>query len=285
LQTQDSGGLLLNSEEVYQWEVKTKTKAGQMNRADILFFGILIFSSCDGIKNKEEKPQAMQNQLVVTTEGDTLENGFWTYDKGISGVSQSGNYEDGYKIGKWIYKMNADSVTTTWRVISDKGVKFNIPDYFKPINDVEAPVIFQADVEDNDDNTYFVLLRYNLTELNSSVYGYLYQYNESWKKNSEETLKSKEFKKFYFKGIEIFRAKVETEREIKYEATSYIFVVRNFLYDLTYKNAIGKSSAIDLEIFNDILYSMECENVDIFTYNSKKYLKEENVEFESNSIN
>lgn len=258
-----------------------------MIRADILFlfFGVLIFSSCDGLKNKEEKKQAMQNQLVVTAEGDTLENGFWTYDKGIDGVSQRGSYEDGYKIGKWIYKMNADSASTTWRVISDKGVKFNIPDYFKPINDVEAPVLFQADVEDNDDNTYLVLLRYNLTELKSSVYGYLYQYNESWEKNSEEKLNSKEFKKFYFKGIEIFRAKVETEREIKYEATSYIFVVKDFLYDLTYKNAKGKSSAIDLEIFNDILYSMECENVDLFDYNSKKYLKEENVEFKSDPIN
>ncbi|MBC7915731.1 MAG: hypothetical protein H7Y07_16605 [Pyrinomonadaceae bacterium] len=251
----------------------------------ILFFGALIFSSCDGLKNNKEKAQAMQNQLIVTAAGDTLENGFWTYDSGINNVSQSGNYEDGYKIGKWIYKMNGDSVNTTWRVISDKGVKFNIPDYFKPINNVESPVLFQADIEDNDDNTYLVLLRYNLTELNSSVYDYLYQYNDSWKNNTKAVLKSKEFKKFYFKGIEIFQAKVQTEREIKYEAISYVFVVKDFLYDLTYKNAIGKSNAINLEIFNDILYSMQCENVDLFSYNSRKYLKEENVEFKSNSIN
>ena len=251
----------------------------------ILFFGILIFSSCGRLKNKEEKAQATQNQLVITAKGDSLENGFWAYDRGASGVSQSGDYNDGYKIGKWIYKTNVDSVSTTWRVINDKGVKFNIPDYFKPINSVEPPVLFQADIEDNDDNTYLALLRYNLTELNSSVYGYLYQYNESWKKNSEEMLKSKEFKKFYFKNIEIFRAKVETERKIKYEATSYVFVVGDFLYDLTYKNALSKSNTIDAEIFNDILYSMECENVNLFNYNSRKYLKEENVEFKSNSIN
>lgn len=249
----------------------------------ILFLGILIFSSCDGSKNNQEKAQAEQNQLVITAEGDTLENGFWTYARSTSGVSKSGNYEDGYKIGKWIYKMNGDSVNTTWGVISDKGVKFNIPDYFKPINNVEPPVLFQADIEDNDDNTYLALLRYDLKKLNSSVYDYLYQYNESWGKNTKEILKSKEFKKFYFKGIEIFRAKFQTEREIKYEAISYVFVVKDVLYDLTYKNARGKSSAINLEIFNDILYSMEFENMDLFNYNSRKYLKEENVEFKSSS--
>lgn len=244
-----------------------------------LFLGALIFSSCDGLKNKEEKAQAVQNQLVVTAKGDTLENGFWTYSKGASGVSQSGNYENGDKTGKWIYKMNLDSLSTTWRVVSDKGVTFDIPDYFKPINDVHPPILFQADVEDNDDNTYLVLLRYNLKELNSSVYGYLYQYNESWKKNSEEIVRSKEFKKFYFNRIEIYRAKIETERKVKYEAISYVFVVNDFLYDLTYKRATGKSSAIDLEIFNDILYSMKCENLDLFNHNSRKCLKEENVEF------
>jgi len=71
----------------------------------ILFFGILIFSSCDGLKNKEEKAQAMQNQLAVTTNGDTLETGFWTYNGAANGVSKSGTYADGYKVGNWIYKI------------------------------------------------------------------------------------------------------------------------------------------------------------------------------------
>lgn len=250
----------------------------------IVFFGIILFSSCEGFNNRKEKTSAMQNQLVMTADGDTLENGFWTYDKGTSGVSQSGNYEDGYKIGKWIYKMNGDSLSTTWQVISDKGVKFNFPDYFKPIIDVKPPVLFQADVEDQDDNTYLALLRYNLKELNSSAYDYLYQYNESWKNNSKEKLISKEFKKLYFKDIEIFRVKVQTERENRYEAISYIFAVNNNLYDLTYKNALSNSSVINLEVFNDILYSMECENVDLFNYNRAKYFKEENIEFKGDSI-
>lgn len=243
----------------------------------ILFWGILILFSCDGLKNREEKRQAIQNQLAVTPNGDTLETGFWTYSGGVNRVSKSGVYTDGYKTGEWTYKMNGDSVRTTWRVVSEKGVKFNIPDCLRSIEDVDLPVLFQADVDDNDSNTYLILLRYNLKELNSSVYDYIYQYNESWKSRPEELLKSKEFKKFYFKGVEVFRAKVETERKIKYEAISYIFVVNDFLYDLTYKNAMGKSTAIDLEMFNDIFYSIECENADLFDYNSKKYLKEENI--------
>ncbi|WP_073134253.1 hypothetical protein [Chryseolinea serpens] len=252
----------------------------------ILFFGVILFSSCEGLRSKEGKVQALQNQNQLSVaNGDTLETGFWTYYGGVDGVSKSGSYTDGYKMGKWVYKMQADSISTTWRVVNEQGVKFNIPEHLKQINKVEPPVLFQADVDDNDENTYLILLRYNLKELKSSVYDYIYQYNESWKSNTEETLRSKEFKKFCFEGIEVFRAKVATERKSKYEATSYIFVVKDYLYDLTYKNAIGKSTAIDLEIFNDVLYSMECENVDLFDYNRKKYLKEENVEFKSNPIN
>jgi hypothetical protein len=262
-------------------------KAEQMIRIRyILFFGVIIFSSCDGLKNKEEKVEALQNQNQLSVvNGDTLETGFWMYDGGINAVSKSGAYTDGYKTGKWIYRMNGDSVGFIWNIFNEKGVKMNIPDHLKPINDVKLPVLFQADVDDSDDNTYLILLRYNLKEMKSSAYDYIYQYNESWKSNTEETLLSKEFKKFYFEGIEIFRAQVETERRSKYKATSYIFVVKDYLYDLTYKNAIDKSSAIDSEIFNDVLYSMECENVDLFDYNSKKYLKEENVEFKSDPIN
>jgi hypothetical protein len=249
-----------------------------MIRIETLLFGILLLSSCE-IKNKVEDHQEIRNQLIITSEGDSLENGFWTYDKGISGVSQSGSYEDGYKIGKWIYKTSTDSISVSWSIINDKNVKFNMPDLFKPLRGTEAPILFQADVEDNDNYTYFVILRYNLLEVNSSIYGYLYQYNESLKSNSQEILVAKEFKKFYFKGIEVFRAKVETRREINYEAISYIFVVKDVLYDLTYKNTTDKISAIDLEIFNDILYSIDCDNTDLFDYNNRKYWKEENVEF------
>jgi hypothetical protein len=190
-----------------------------------------------------------------------------------------GNYIDGYKTGKWLYRTSSDSVEITWLVVNEKGVKFNIPDNLEQVKDVSTSVIFQADIKDNDDNSYLVLLRYNLKDLKLSVYDYLYQYNDSWKSNLEETLKSKEFKKFTFKDIEIFRAKVGTKRKIRYEAISYIFVVKGFLYDLTYKNTINKTNSIDLEIFNDIFYSMECEKVDLFNYNSRKYLKEQDVEF------
>ena len=252
----------------------------------VLLLGVLVFFSCGGIKDNKEKLQATQNQLIITSEGDSVENGFWSYNKDINSLSQKGTYEDGYKIDKWTYIVNGDSVNTRWSIINYKGVTFNFPDYFKRIHNTKPPVLFQADIEDNDDNTYLVLLRYDLTEIKSSVYDYLYQYNDSWKNNNEETLKSKEFKKFYFKNIEIFQAKVQTKREINYEAVSYCFVVNNFLYDLTYKNAVSKNSAIGLEIFNDILYSMKCENVDLFDYNSRKYLKEENIEFKrSSSLN
>jgi len=250
----------------------------------VLFLGITIFPSCNGLKNDKEDSHKFQNQLVVTEKGDSLENGFWTTERVNGGVSKSGNYKDGNKLGKWVYKMNGDSFITNWSVIIEKDVKFNFPDCFKFTNDAEPPTLFLADIDDDDDNTLITLLRYNLTELKSSDYDYLYEYNDVLKNNTEEKLKSKEFKKFYFKGIEMFRMKIQTEKKIKYEGISYIFVVNNILYELAYKNAIGKTNAINLEIFNDILYSMECENLDLFNYNNKQYNKEENIEFKSDTL-
>lgn len=219
-----------------------------------------------------------ENQLKITSKGDTLETGFWRYDGGSNGVSKSGLYLEGFKIDKWTYRTDFDSADIVWSIFNDKGVKFNVADHLKVIKNLEQPILFQADVEDRDSNTYLVLLKYNLRELNSSAYDYLYQYDQSWKKSSD-ILISKEYKKFIFKNIVVFRAKVATEIKItNYEAISYIFVVNDFLYDLTYKHTMDKG-VINLEIFNDVFYSMECDSVDLFDYNSKKYLKEESIEF------
>lgn len=219
------------------------------------------------------------NELIITARGDSLEHGFWTYNIGGNGVISSGNYEDGYKVNHWIYKTGKDSLSVTWRIINNNGIKFNVPDYLKLIEKVEPPTLFHFDIPDSDDNTYLVSLRYNLSDLNASVYDYLYQYNQSWKDISSVQVKSKEFKKFTFKGIEIFRVKIVSEGEKKYEAISYIFIVKNYLYDLTYKNTLSEISALDLEVFSDILYSMECDDVDLFNYNNRTYLKEEDVVF------
>jgi hypothetical protein len=264
-----------------------KSKVQQMIKiTSIILSGILFLFSCNGLTNKEEeKVQIEKNQVVITAKGDSLENGFWKYDIAANGVSKRGNYAEGYKVNQWTYKTNLDSVQITWNTFNDKGVKFNIPNFLEIVDSLKLPVLFQGDIDDGDNNTYVILLKYNLKEINSSLYGYLYQLNEALETDPSEVVNSKEFKKFTFKKIEVVRVKVETKKEIKYKAISYVFVVKDFLYDLSYKNVIGKDSAINLEIFNDILYSMNCESVDLFDYNSKKYLKEENVEFERNPVN
>lgn len=246
---------------------------------NVSFFAILFCLSCNVSKNSENdrNVKKVQNQLVITPEGDSLETGFWTFDMSVNGVAKSGNFVDGYKTGKWTYLTNFDTASITWHIFDDKGVKFNIPDNLKPIENVSPPALFQGDIIDNDNNTYVVLLRYNLAELNSSIHDYLYQYAHSWEGNSNERVKLMEFKELKFKKIDIFRAKVETERKISYESISYVFVVKGFLYDLTYKYALNENSALKMEVFNDILYSMECHDFDLFNFNNKKYLKEENV--------
>ncbi len=85
----------------------------------IYFLGLVILFSC---KNDSEKEKGNINQntneLIVTSKGDTLEDGFWIFEKGDNGISSKGMFEDGYKINEWIYKTNIDSVKVTWDVTS-----------------------------------------------------------------------------------------------------------------------------------------------------------------------
>jgi hypothetical protein len=114
-----------------------------------------------------------------------------------------------------------------------------------------------------------------------SVYDYLYQYNNLWKKNpqEEEHLISKEDKKFTFNKVVVFRVVVNTRKKAEYQAISYVFNVGNFLYDLSYKRHKIKGNPVDLEVFNDIFYSMQIDSLNLFSHGNKKYLKEEEIQF------
>ena len=225
---------------------------------------------------KKTSESQNMNQLYITDKGDSLETGFWKYEMGLNGVSSNGNFTNGFRTGKWTYFTTQDTTTITWNIFSKDSLMLNIPEFINLTNQ-EKPTVFFGNVRNKNKHCYLTLLSYDLEDVNSSVQGYLYQYIESMVNSKIETVESKEIKKYTFKNLEVFRAKLSLKGTRRYQAISYIFVIDNILYDLTYSDFSEDIDKIDLEVFNDVLYSFELSSKDLFSINNKHYLKEENI--------
>lgn len=244
----------------------------------LIFYAFYSCGNKEGNSVEKNLKHDLENQLVITSEGDSLEDGFWQYH---TDIDKTGFYRNGYKVGEWLYKSGEDSALVQWGVFENGNVKFNYPKDWRVIDSLEYPMLFQADIPDGNNFTYVVLLEYDLKKLNTTIYDYLYEVNQSREAGSNEILRSKEAKKFYFKNIDIFRYQVVVERDsTRYEAVSYIFEVNGKLFDLTLKDIANEMTILDQEMIRDMLYSMECYGEDLFSYTRNQYYKEENVEFE-----
>lgn len=243
----------------------------------------LVLVSC-GTKNSdsiENSINNLENKLIVTQRGDSLEIGYWKYNNEISKISKSGYYENGYKVREWNYENLDDSILVFWEIYERDNVKFNYFQNLQILDSPDFPLLFLGDIVDDDKNTYVALLEYDLEGMGSSIYDYLYQVNQNREQSLVEIIKVKRVRKFFFKNVEIFKFHVQVERESKmYEVISYIFEVNGLLYDLSYKNILSKTGSLDYELFNDMLYSMNCQGKDIFTNSTGKFYKEEGVNFE-----
>jgi hypothetical protein len=229
--------------------------------------------SCDD--RAKEIPEI--NQLYVTDKGDSVETGLWIFEPGPNGVGKQGNFKDGLREGVWKYKAKGDSVLLKWTIFTKDSLILNLPNSIK-LTEQEPPVVFLGQLRDSTEHSYYTLLRYNLKEVNASVYDYIFQYIQSLENSTVEKLGKREIKKFTFKTTEIFRVKVNLQGQQKYQAISYIFTSSDILYDLTFRKQLQIVDDIDLEIFNDILYSFHTTNFDPFDFNNRTYDKEETVD-------
>lgn len=236
---------------------------------------VLTFTiaSCD----KKIPENQKVNQLYVTDKGDSVETGYWVIESGRNGVNTRGNFKDGFREGVWSYQTETDSVSVEWTTFNKDNVKLNLPSSIK-FTDQELPVIFLGTLRDDARHCYYTLLRYNLKQVNASVYDYIYQYIQSLEQSLVENLERREVKKFVFTTTEIFRVKVDLIRERKYQAISYIFTHNDVLYDLTYREEHNRIGNIELEVFNDVLYSFQTNDFDLFDVNNKTYTSEEVVD-------
>jgi hypothetical protein len=225
-------------------------------------------------KKAEDKQQI--NQLYVTETGDSVETGPWTFEPGRSGISKHGNFKDGFRDGIWKYEHKGDSMSVNWTVFAKDSIKLNLPGHVK-FTEQEIPVLFLARLRDNDEHSYYTLLRYNLREVNASVYDYIFQYIQSLENSTVEKLEKREVKKFNFKKTEVFRVKVDLRGQQDYQAISYIFTSGEVLYDLTFREELDKVTEIDLEVFSDMLYSFQASDFDPFSFNNKSYTSVENI--------
>ena len=110
---------------------------------------------------------------------------------------------------------------------------------------------------------------------------YLYQINQAIENDTVEILKAKKFRKYYFDNFVLFTANIQVEKKgIQYNIISHVFERNGFLYDLSYKNISTTISVIDYEVFGDMLYSFNYNNIKLFTYSKGQYRRVEDVVFD-----
>ena len=246
----------------------------------------LVLFSCGKRNQKNQNSTDIielesKNELLVTKNGDSLEIGYWKYNVKATGIFKEGEYKNGIKIGNWKYKTSDKEKNIEWVHLNKQRIKFNYPKYLKISNIVEPPTIFIGDIVDGNNNTYIALLEYNLKKMKSSVYDYLYQVNKKFKTDKNKFIVGKKFKKYTYKNIEIYTVNIQTKQNGEiFNIISQVFEVDGYLYDFTYKDISKNMDNISLEIFKDMLYSIESNKVDFFNYNARKYLQEEDIVFE-----
>lgn len=240
----------------------------------LLVLIFILFISC-----KQEYHQVDINVLNITKNGDSIENGLWIYDTGKFGVISRGNFLNGMLEGKWTYKLGKDSIKTIWNIYKVDSIKFSFPDKYELIDTskLDYPLIFQAKIIKDDKNTHFSILKHKLEDADYAAYEYLLLDKEEIMEDPNTEVLSMNARKYIFKNIDIFKLVVDMKQKEEYKFISYIFIVGNYLYDFVYKNQASEVSNIEFQIFDEILYSIECNGIDLFTYNTRHYLDEEEI--------
>lgn len=243
-----------------------------------LFVVSLILTSCFKSASKDNK--AKSNLLVIVNK-DTLEDGFWEVTSTTTGVKSFGTYSKGFKEGFWNYESPSEQKKAIeWRIIEGRGVKFN---YHKPLN-IDSPderIIFSDDLDDNDPRTEIAFSRYDTAKAETNIYGYMYSYFETINSKASAEIISNEAKKFYFPRIEVFRTMTTIKRDTGvYHTLFYVFEVKGAIYELMMLSSQSQKSAINTQIFNDVFYSLVVDDIDLFSYNSDTFYREDKVEFE-----
>jgi hypothetical protein len=166
----------------------------------LIFYTLVSCKIKNEVSVEEQFKNGEENQLLITNGGDSLEVGYWQYH---TDIDKSGFYENGYKVGEWIYKSTDDSASVNWEIFDNGIVKFNYPQYLRVIDSLEFPMLFHADIPDGNKFSYVVLLEYDLRKLNTTIYDYLYEVNQSRETGFVEVLESKYAEIFYFKRREV----------------------------------------------------------------------------------
>lgn len=242
----------------------------------LLFATFIFIVSC-----KQEYQKVDTNVINITKTGDSLETGLWIYSTGKFGISSRGYFNNGLRTGEWIYKFGNDSIKTNWSVINFDKTKFSFPDKYKIIdsNKIDYPLIFQASIDIEDKNTHISLLKHKLEDSHLAAYEYLLFSKEDISKDPNINVKSLKSKKYIFKNIDIYKLQIELFENENYTIISYVFVIDDKLYELVYKNKTSQVTELELELVENILYSMECDGIDLFNYGTSQYSEEQEIKF------
>lgn len=222
-----------------------------MIRISIIFlFSLLLICSC---KKKEDEKVIyevlffrnnsikMQPDTIPISFKQTIENGKYTLNDENEQVISEGNFNGGFREGRWIYHpTDTTTIEINWsKYINDTSkVEINYPEDWKILKDPERP--FQASFplkpRENDSGKYFIILSHNKDSINLDLYGYQRYYKsqmfsaEKVKEYAHFVFETASGKKFYFMRYIIQRGNEELS------IFTFIGEKGSQIYDITYSS-------------------------------------------------
>ena len=108
-----------------------------MEKYIIQIFIFLLLTSCNYIEEKKTLYIGYydDSQTMVKMKGNLendIEQGEWKYFNENGKLIQSGNYKDGYQVGKWVYNYeNILDTSILWTINTFDKFRFSLPETFQ----------------------------------------------------------------------------------------------------------------------------------------------------------
>src|SRR3972149_8625259 len=174
--------------------------------------------------------------------------------------------KDILKVNK--FKLRKGKTLKDWNCHEIEDNNICIPSTWKTIE--QNKVYYFTYLDNNNDNTYFTILRYNASveNIDSKEYlkeTYLQLINDTLEKGMSYTVK-----RLIFKNKESYYCEYYTKIDnISYITYSMIFNQGDFLYDISLKAEKDVASTNYYDVFQDILYNFRIKGNQFFSEKDK----------------
>lgn len=185
----------------------------------------------------------------------------------LSACSLQSEKKHGYsEIDDFQVTLDKEFDTQDWTCVNAQYDEVCFPSKWKVVE--QTKYLFLSQLADTDENTYFVVLRYEMGISKVNIDAYLTEVQRQLSSDTVEVMLDYKLTELIFSNEEraVF-AELDTRvKEMKYKAFAIYYEFNGLLYDLTLKTSFN-SESVDYQIFQNVLYNYKTQGTHLFPIN------------------